>query len=146
MGHKDIQLGKRDPAETIKPSRNPYSEGVTFLQLHTHPGLQLHPTHPRTMHCRHRIETHQDSKKEQRKKKQKNDFFFNWHRTRSQINERKSAGRRVGANPEVEAAHAGVHEDNVAVRMSPNQDRLIFAVAVVYEEDIPENGVVLEHR
>lgn len=54
--------------------------------------------------------------------------------------------RRVGANPEVEAAHAGVHEDNVAVRMSPNQDRLIFVVSVVYEEDILENGVVLEHR
>lgn len=75
MGQKDIQLGKRDPAETIKPSRNPYSEGVTFLQFHPHPGLQLHPTHPRTMHCPHRIKTHQDSKQEQREKKKNKKRF-----------------------------------------------------------------------
>jgi len=98
------------------------------------------------MHCPHRIKTHEDSKKEQRKKKRTKNDSFNWYRTRSQINERKSHGRRVAANPEVEAADAGVHENDVAVRMSPNQDRLIFVAAVVYEEDILENGVVLEHR
>jgi len=52
----------------------------------------------------------------------------------------------VGANPEVEAAHARVREDDVAVRVSANQDHLILVVVIEYDEDALDNCVVLEHR
>jgi len=45
----------------------------------------------------------------------------------------------------VEAAHAGVREDDVAVRVSSNQNRLILVVFIEYDEDVLEDCVVLEH-
>lgn len=65
--------------------------------------------------------------------------------TRRQVEEGKGARRGSEANLEVEAADAGVREDNVATWVPPNNNGVVVVV-VGDDEDVLDDRAVLENR
>lgn len=66
--------------------------------------------------------------------------------TRRQVEEGKGARRGSEANLEVEAADAGVREDNVATWVPPNNNGVVVVVVVGDDEDVLDDRAVLENR